>query len=578
MPSSSNTSSITGARSPRYHDVLLITVMAVLAGCGLIYEYLMAHYAGRILGSVDTTIYAMIGLMIVSMGIGAFYARTIRCPFTGFAWLETFITLIGALSVLAMAGLFAFAYTLPNQLQEIYQLNETLLIQGAGVNVFHRVADGFPYLAGFVLGTMIGMEIPLIARIREEIHQTHLKHNAGTIYGADYIGAGLGAAVWILVCLKLPIIIASVATASVNLVVGFVFIAHYRKRIKALSSLLLTNLGICALLILIASSGSHWLSSMNNMLFKDKVVYSEATKFQNITLTQRVLSRSRREVLSLYINGQLQFASNDEKIYHGMLVQPAMIAAARHEHVLVIGGGDGLAVRDILRWNPKSVSLVELDPQMVKLFSGNQVKAPDWLNARISELTQSSLTDPRVKPIYGDAFTTIEDLADDAKYYDVIIVDLPDPNHPDLNKLYSDYFYGKLKNLLNADGAVVVQSTSPYHAPKAFISIGKTLATAGFQVQQYHSNVPSFGEWGWSIGTLSGLPPKQRIERLQQSPIQHPWVGYKQILGAFEFSPQYYQKADTVKVNHLNTPTLYQYHAEGWRSEKGIFFTNELDE
>ena len=61
----------------RWHDAALIGAMGVVAACGLVYEYLMAHYAGRVLGAVEPTLYAMIGLMIVAMGFGAFAAKWI---------------------------------------------------------------------------------------------------------------------------------------------------------------------------------------------------------------------------------------------------------------------------------------------------------------------------------------------------------------------------------------------------------------------------------------------------------------------------------------------------------------------
>ena len=95
------------------HDILLITVMDVLAGCGLIYEYLLSHYAGRVLGSVESAIYAMIGTMIVAMGLGAFLARWFKDAFTAFAWLESIIALVGMGCILAIAGVIAVSYSLP---------------------------------------------------------------------------------------------------------------------------------------------------------------------------------------------------------------------------------------------------------------------------------------------------------------------------------------------------------------------------------------------------------------------------------------------------------------------------------
>ncbi|PCK10052.1 MAG: spermidine synthase [Alteromonadaceae bacterium] len=551
--------------------------MALLAACGLIYEYLLAHYAGRILGSVDTTLYGMIGLMIVAMGIGAFYARTITCPYTGFAWLETGIAILGGVSVLLMAGLFSFAYILPSQLQQVYHSHETQGIYGGGVFLFQQLAEVFPYLIGLLLGAMVGMEIPLIARIREDIHQKHLQHNTGTIYGADYIGAGFGAAVWVVVCIKLPIIVSAVATAGVNLVVGWFFLAHYFRRVKGLMFLLGVNVLIALVLVVIAINGQSWMSKMNNMLFQDAVVFSENTRYQNIVITQRALKNQNKTITRLYINGHLQLASNDEAIYHAMLVVPPLMASARHEKVLVIGGGDGMAVRDILSWQPKSVTLIDLDPSMIQLFQGAHPSAPAWLSQTLIGLNRNALNDPRVEIKYGDAFKVVETLAESGNYYDVIIVDLPDPNHPDLNKLYSDYFYGKLQQILAADGAISVQSTSPYFAQKAFMAVGKTMASVGFNTRQYHTNVPSFGEWGWTIATLAGPSPAERIQRLGQIPVKHPWLSYQQVMAAFVFSDNYFDDLESIDVNRLNSPTLYRYHAEGWQDGDGVYFSSGLD-
>jgi len=556
---------------PRLQDSLLLGVMAIGAACGLIYEYLIAHYAGRILGSVDTVIYGMIGLMIVSMGIGAFYSRLVSCAYTGFAWLESGIALLGGVSVLFMATLFSVAYVLPQQLQHAYGLSETINLQGGPIFVLAKIAESFPYFVGFFLGAFIGMEIPFIARIREEVYGQKLKHNAGTVYGADYIGAGVGAAIWILVCLKLPIVISAALTAMLNLLLGSIFLAQFKHKIKHVNWLIGVNAGVAAVLLAIGFNGNAWLNALNNMLYEDKTVYSYQSKFQNLVLTERITASDKRSVLNLYINGHLQFSSADESIYHDMLVAPAMMAAARRDNILIVGGGDGLALSDVLRWQPKDVTLIDLDPAMIELFSGQRKDAPGWLSERLLRMNEKALQDPRVDIINADAFKTAESLALQQPQFDVIIVDLPDPNHPDLNKLYSDYFYAKLAQLLVGDGALVVQSTSPYHSKKAFISIGRTMASVGLMVDQYHANVPSFGEWGWSIASKRGQRPNQRIKDFGESGENFTDLSFEQIIGAFAFSKEYFTGASAVLVNRLNSPTLYNYHAEAWRNDRGIY-------
>ncbi|MCZ6525377.1 MAG: polyamine aminopropyltransferase [Gammaproteobacteria bacterium] len=556
------------------HDIALIGSMMVLAACGLIYEYLLAHYAGRIIGAVETSIYGMIGIMIVAMGIGAFLAKWVKDPFRGFAWLEVSIAFVGGCSVLIMATMVALTYTLPAWLQDIYELHPSMTTDGGVVDILQHASFLLPFLFGFILGAMIGMEIPLIARIRETIHGKHLLHNTGTIYGADYIGAGVGAAIWIYVCLKIPILLAAIGTASVNALVGIFFLFRYRSQIRAPMGLWVAHGLLIVTLVLLAIGGARWINSMNSTLFKDKVEYTKVTPYQHITLTKRIKGKGLPEVISLYLNGRLQFSSNDEVIYHSFLTYPAMLTSARHEKILVIGGGDGLAVRDILQWKPDLVTLIDLDKAMIDLFSGKDEAVPEGINRKILALNEKALLDKRVQIIIGDAFLEIEKLISNEQYYDTIIIDLPDPSHPDLNKLYSSYFYKRLRELLSGDGTIAIQSTSPYHAKKAFISIGKTLESAGFVVNQYHANVPTFGEWGWSIGSKYGESPLQRIHDFSTLPVAAQWMSLAQIQAAFVFAPDFYQNTDGIEINTLGSNMVYQYHHDAWSKEDGIFFIN----
>ena len=558
------------------HDIVLIGIMATLAACGLIYEYLLAHYAGRILGAVETTIYAMIGVMIVAMGLGAFLAKWVRCPFKGFAWLEVVVGLIGGTAVLIMASLLALTYLIPTWLQSIYGLHPSIAMDGGLIAALQNMVAFMPFVCGFVIGVFIGMEIPLIARIRESVYERHLKHNTGTIYGADYIGAGVGAAIWITFCLQVPILVAAVGTAAVNVIAGLIFLWRYGDKIKGVSTLWGAQFLLALLLVVTAIAGPAWMQDMNNVLFKDQVVHTKITPYQHLSITKRRIGRGIPEVYSLYINGRLQFSSNDEQVYHSMLTYPVLAASARQGKVLVIGGGDGLAVRDILNWDPHSVTLVELDGDMIALFSGQDTKAPKKISQVLTALNENALNDKRVSIIIADAFIETEKMVARGRKFDAIIVDLPDPSHPDLNKLYSDFFYAQLKELLSADGAIGIQSTSPYHAKKAFISIGKSLAKAGYVTEQYHQNVPSFGEWGWTIGVPMGKPASERIQALEKLPVPDKWVSKDLMLAAFVFSPSFYADAAQVEANTLGSRRVYRYHHEAWQKQDGAFLISTV--
>lgn len=555
-------------------DTLLIITMAVLAGCGLIYEYLLSHYAGRVLGVMESTIYAMIGLMIVAMGLGAFAARKVKCAFNGFVCLELIIALLGSSAILIIGGLIAVTQILPHLLSDTFSLPPDALPKGGIFKQLSFLAFNSPYFFGLLIGFFIGMEIPLIARIREDIHQAHLANNLGTIYGADYIGAGIGAAIWVIFLLAIDISKAGAITAALNLVVGSLFIWRYWTKLKWRKTFVSLHVLLALLVIVIFNYGNNWLGQMSNLLYLDKVVYSDKTRFQQLTFTERHMGLGHENVINFYLNGRLQFSSMDEEIYHSYLVSPVLAGSARHDNILIIGGGDGLALRDVLQWSPKQVTLVDLDSELVDIFQNPELHLPDRLAKQISQLNQLSLQDKRVNIIRGDAFIEIDKLLSRQQVFDAIIVDLPDPSHPDLNKLYSVNFYARLNQLLAGDGQIAIQSTSPYHAKASFISIGKTVKSANFNhVEQYHDNVPSFGEWGWTIASKSGASPLNRLNQLNELTVKHDWLNLPMIKAAFIFSNDFYKNKDKIGINYLGSHTLYQLHQKAWLDQQDIVTT-----
>ncbi|MDQ7014906.1 MAG: polyamine aminopropyltransferase, partial [Gammaproteobacteria bacterium] len=554
------------------YDLAIFSIMMVLAGCGLIYEYLLSHYAGRVLGSVESAIYAIIGIMIVSMGVGAFTARLIKNPFSGFAWLELIVALLGSSAVLIIALLFAFSTRLPQILSETFALPPDLLLDGGLMQFSEQVAAISPYLMAALLGFLIGMEIPLMARVRQALYSQHLTHNTGSIYGMDYLGAGIGAALWVGLMLTMEISYAAALTASANLIMGLLFLFIFRQHIASRWPLLLAH-GLTALLVLsIALFGDQWDAQMEEMLYRDKVVYRLNTHYQRLTITERHIGANQPAVLTFYINGRTQFASNDEHLYHALLTAPTLAASARQERILIIGGGDGLALRDVLRWQPQHVTLLDLDPTLVRLFSAPLIIQGKQVNQRLLAMNHNAFADPRVTVQFGDAFLNVDDLIQQQRRFDSIIVDLPDPSHPDLNKLYSSRFYHKLNLLLAGDGAMVVQSTSPYHARNTFLSIGKTIKHAGFKhVQAYHHNIPSFGEWGWHIASKEGSSAKRRLQQLKQLPIDDGWSSRAALLATFEFGRYFFDDLEQIKINRLGSMQAYQYHQQDWQQEQGVY-------
>ena len=561
------------------HDIFLIVVMGTLAACGLVYQYLLSHYAGRILGSVESTIFAMIGLMIVAMGAGAFSAKFVKQPFSAFTWLEASVALVGASSVIVISTAMGLLAVFPRVLEETFGLPYDLSPNGGWISSVKTMASLLPYFSGLVMGFMIGMEIPLIARVRQSLHPVYLQHNVGTLYGADYLGAGIGAALWVGVMLRLDVSTSATLTASVNLLAGLLFLFVYWKKIARPVILLLFHGLVSLLVVWIALSGKDWAQQMSNLLYQDEVVYSLDTRYQHISLTRRNVNIGGQPIYNLYLNGRLQFSSNDEYIYHSMLVVPALAASARREKVLIIGGGDGLALRDVLAHDPKQVTVIDLDGELVSLFTSRRIipgreaaiSFPEAARSYLLGLNRDSFADQRVELVVGDAFVEVDNLLKQQRHYDAIIVDLPDPSHPNLNKLYSTFFYNRLRLLLAADGAITIQSTSPYHARKAFISIVKTLKAAGFaHVEHYHSNVPSFGEWGWTIGTVRGAPASTRITEYGGLEEPFGWLTKPFLLGAFQFPHGFFGGSKSININELGSNQLYLYHQQAWSGRQGL--------
>src|SRR5690606_12579793 len=156
-------------------------------------------------------------------------------------------------------------------------------------------------------------------------------------------------------------------------------------------------------------------------LFPDQIVYAKSSPYQRIVVTRGKLGHS------LFLNGNLQFNSFDEYRYHEALVHPAFASyEGTPRRILVLGGGDGLAVREILKYpDIESITLVDLDPMMTGL--SRELPA-------LAELNRNSMEDPRVSVINADAFVWLD--TNEVQPFDIAIVDFPDPNNFALGKLY----------------------------------------------------------------------------------------------------------------------------------------------
>jgi len=551
------------------NDLKLSPLVMVIAGCGLIYQYLLASYSGRIVGVMEVAIFTIMTIMVAGMGIGALLAKRFDDKFFSFSILESVVGILPVLTIFIISGANAIANDLPNIISDTFGVPVEMFMQYGWVSHTQDFLNSASYWMAAILGILIGMEIPFLAAIREELYKgTKLEDNIGVIYGVDYIGAAIGATLYIKYLIQLEIQDSIQVVAITNVFVGFIFILMFHKHIKRLKMALAFQVFTAVFIIGACSQLGNWQYMLQNSIYKDELIYSENTKFQNFAVTQGFNLKTGEYRHSLFINGHTQFSNADEGMYHSLLIYPALIASGLPDHVLIIGGGDGLAARDILKTDVKSVTLLDLDPRLVEFFTNPTYDDKGvQINKEFIKLTEGSFSDKRMEFMFGDAYLNIKTLIADGRRFGTIIVDLPDPGHPDLNKLYSREFYMMLNRLLENTGAIAIQSGAPYSAKKAFISIGKTLQASGLHTSQYQHIIPSFsGQWGWTIGVKSLPTVKQRLNNMDVMPIDDEWLTKGKMLSTFEFGKNYYKDIDSIKVNTIDNNATYLYYNDAWEA------------
>ncbi|CDQ24648.1 Spermidine synthase [Halobacillus karajensis] len=272
--------------------------------------------------------------------------------------------------------------------------------------------------------------------------------------------------------------------ACINLAVAVTVLYLFRSEIKTLSIHLTGAIVIGVLLIAGLFFGEEMAFSFEQKLYKDPIIHMEESAYQRIVLTKE------QGDTRLFLNGSLQFSSTDEHRYHETLVHPPVAFAENKDKVLVLGGGDGIAANELLKYKEiKEITLVDLDPAVTDLARSNY---------HLLQINKGALDDPRVDVLNQDAFEFLEK---SDEFYDVIIIDLPDPNNESLNKLYTKEFYSLVRNHLSPGGATMVQATSPLFATDVYWTIDKTIASTGLHTENFHVDVPSFGNWGFVMAS-----------------------------------------------------------------------------
>ncbi len=489
---------------------------------GIVAEFVLCTLATYFLGNAVLQWTLMMSFMLFAMGLGSHLSRYCSAHL-----LDTFTVLEFALSLLC-ASAAAAAYILSPFLN-----NVGLVI----------------YPLGIAIGLLIGMEIPLITRVNATYEE--LRVNISSVMEKDYYGALIGGLFFAFVALPyFGLTYTPIALGAVNFGVASLLLFRFRSLLNAPRLLSGLWAGVGAGLIGLFVLAEPILLFGEQALYKDTVILAKQTPYQRLVMTRW------RNDYWLYINGNQQFSSYDEERYHEPLVHPAMALSGHRAEVLILGGGDGLALREVLKYSQvKSVTLVDLDPEMTTLAATHPV---------FLQLNAHALADPRVSVVNADAFAFLQDTA---HLFDVIIVDLPDPNSAELARLYSLNFYRLCKKHLKRGGTLVTQATSPFFSRWAFVCIQKTMAEAGFSVLPYHNHIPTLGEWGFVLGVdaelLESAALKETVQGLSFQGIETHFLNQEAMIAMVHFGKDVFRDTDEIEVNRESRPVLPSYYQQG---------------
>jgi spermidine synthase len=451
------------ARQVEPAELVLLASVFVIAACGLVYELAAGALASWLLGDSVLQFSTVIGVYLFAMGLGSYFSRFLTHQLIAqFLRIEL---LVGVLGGLMPALLFVGHASLP-----------------AGQGGAFRFAL---YAWVLAIGVLVGLEIPLVMRILKRRFQARyaLSQLVSQVLTFDYLGA-------LAVALAFPLFfVPHLGLVRTGLFFGLmnIFVAAwalwlFRAELPRLRLHALACAAAAVLLGGVMMYSEHLTTWAEDAFYGDSVIVRESSDYQRVVVTASSAG------VRLFLNGNLQFHSRDEYRYHEALVHPAMAAHGAPRRVLVLGGGDGMAVREVLKHpSVDTVTLVELDPHMTRLFRDRPL---------LAALNQQALSSSKLTIVNADAFSWLQQ---STAMFDVVIVDFPDPSNFSLGKLYTTSFYQLLDAHLAADGFAVVQTTSPLVARKSFWTVVSTVEAVGLNTTPYHVHVPSFGEWGFVL-------------------------------------------------------------------------------
>ncbi len=497
-----------GARRASAPAAALLASAFAVATCGLVYELLASTLASYLLGDSVTQFSTVIGSYLFAMGVGSWCSRYVRGnELRMFVRIELLIAVIGGCAAAVLFILFP-------------------LVDHFRVSLYAIV---------LAIGFFVGLEIPLLMRILREFE---FREVVSSVLTFDYVGALAASLLFPLVLMPhLGMIRTGFMFGILNAGVALALLLVLPRGVKLLAEKIAA---VLVLILLVAGFiASERLQRWAEVAaYQAPIVYAESSPFQRIVITRN------GDDLRLWLNGNLQFSSRDEYRYHESLVQPALARVAHPRNVLIFGGGDGLAAREILRHpEVERITLVDLDPAMTRLFAQSAI---------LRALNHGSLTDRRLTVINADGLRWAREATGQ---YDAIIVDFPDPVDFSIGKLYTDTFYRQVARLLAPGGVAAVQSTSPLVAPNAFWTVATTIESAGLQTRAYHVYVPSFGEWGFILAAHGPIAPVVPV-------MDGRFLNTRVAALLFDFPPDMARRP--TQVNRLDNQILVREFAEEW--------------
>nr|WP_234334965.1 polyamine aminopropyltransferase [Streptomyces sp. NRRL S-118] len=448
---------------------LVLLAVFVCAACGLVYELELVALASYLIGDSVTQASVVLSVMVFAMGVGSLLAKRLRCrAAVGFGLVEAALALVGGCSALVLYAAFAWG-------------GHILPADGPG-------GGSRPVLVAFSLaiGVLIGAEIPLLMTLIQRVSRRSEQDAGGTVadlFAADYVGALVGGLAFPFLLLPwLGQLTSALFTGAVNAVAGgmlvlWLFGRDLTSRERWL--LVAANVAVLGLLATAAALVDDFERAARRAVYGERVRVAVQTGVQEVVLTG-----GADESLELFLDGRLRVSGRDERRYHEALVHPAM--RGRHTRVLILGGGDGLALREVLRYRDvESVTVVELDPGVVRLARTDPA---------LSRLNGGAYGDARVRVVHGDAFRWLRGAAEPGGY-DVVVSDLPDPGITASTKLYAEEFYALAARALADGGRLVVHAGPMASRPHTYWTVDATLRAAGFTTRPYCAQ-----------GRLSGFP------------------------------------------------------------------------